>query len=88
VLLGFSDGDMSCADDIDVYTSKLGGVPIWFDQEQYPLEEVRQCGACQEGMPLLTQIYAPLPGSPYERTLLVWACNRTGCSQKPGRWVV
>lgn len=28
VLLGFSDGDMSCADDIDVYTSKLGGVPV------------------------------------------------------------
>ncbi|KAJ2717305.1 hypothetical protein H4R19_000057 [Coemansia spiralis] len=85
VALGYADEDIDPALDVDPYASKLGGRPVWLDDESpVPLRAAAACQQCGSAMLLLAQAYVPLRDSPYDRVLYVWACNRRACSGKPG----
>ncbi|KAJ2843383.1 hypothetical protein IWW36_005582 [Coemansia brasiliensis] len=84
IALGYSDGDIG-ADSIDAFTSKLGGRPQWLDETApIPAQSLAVCSQCSSAMVLLTQTYAPLDSSPYDRVLYIWACSRRACAGKPG----
>ncbi|KAJ1736013.1 hypothetical protein LPJ61_000230 [Coemansia biformis] len=85
VALGYADSAIGRAQDVDPFTSKLGGRPVWLDSVSVlPARATVVCGQCQSDMPLLVQAYVPLHDSPYDRVLYVWACNRRACSGRPG----
>ncbi|KAJ2665687.1 hypothetical protein IWW48_000138 [Coemansia sp. RSA 1200] len=86
VSLGYSEGDVvSTADLDDPFLCKLGGKPIWLDRSSsIPSHSIIMCACCSSEMVLLVQTYVPLDGSPFDRTLYIWACNRRACSGKPG----
>ncbi|CAJ0881941.1 8674_t:CDS:2 [Entrophospora sp. SA101] len=79
ILLGFPDGNIQSGQDNDVYTTKIGGRPIWLD-ERFPLSrDLVMCKNCGREMVLLFQGYIPLPLSPYDRVIYVWGCNQQNC---------
>jgi len=46
-----------------------------------------RCQHCKNSMELLVQMWAPFEDSPYDRAVYVWACARSGCQRKSGRYV-
>ncbi|KAJ1965778.1 hypothetical protein GGI12_000523 [Dipsacomyces acuminosporus] len=85
VVLGYADGDMAPAEDTDPFACKLGGQALWLDETSaIPERSVSVCGQCGADMVLLAQAYVPLTGSPYDRVLYVWCCNRRACTGRPG----
>ncbi|KAJ2472552.1 hypothetical protein EV174_005817 [Coemansia sp. RSA 2320] len=84
-MLGYSGGDVDRDDDVDAFTCRLGGAAVWLDSSSaIPDHSSIVCEQCGSEMVMLTQTYAPLDNSPYERVLYVWACNRRACTGKPG----
>ncbi|KAI8394192.1 programmed cell death protein 2 [Radiomyces spectabilis] len=88
VLLALPDGELEEADDTDVYTTKLGGKPIWLQPDQPPSSSICRCDICHEWMYLVFQGYVPLPKSAFHRVLYLWICNRRSCMRKPGSFKV
>ncbi|KAJ2777780.1 hypothetical protein H4R18_004975 [Coemansia javaensis] len=85
VALGYADERIDPAHDTDPLASRLGGRPLWLDgASPPPARDTAVCGQCGSDMLLLVQAYVPLHGSPYDRVLYVWACNRRACSGRPG----
>ncbi|KAJ2794593.1 hypothetical protein H4R20_006172 [Coemansia guatemalensis] len=85
IALGYADENIERADDTDPLASKLGGRPLWLDSTSpIPAQTVAMCDECGSGMLLLTQTYAPLSESPYDRVLYIWSCARRMCIGKPG----
>ncbi|KAJ2488839.1 hypothetical protein IWW37_004467 [Coemansia sp. RSA 2050] len=85
VALGYSGGEMEGSDDMDPFTCKLGGKPVWLDTSSpLPDHASVMCGQCGSEMVMLVQTYVPLSDSPYDRVLYVWACNRHACTGKAG----
>jgi len=83
VLLGFVDEFME-ADGEHFTTNKIGGKPDWCISSQDP--PVPLCGECGQQLLLVTQIYAPLSGSLYHRTLYIFGCIQTKCWNKSSSW--
>ncbi|CAG8807285.1 12627_t:CDS:2, partial [Dentiscutata erythropus] len=79
VLLGFPDGNIVLEEDIDPYSSKIGGIPNWLIKSFPPPHDFIICKNCEKEMFLLFQSYIPLEESPYERIVYVWACNQQKC---------
>ncbi|KAG0172878.1 hypothetical protein DFQ28_009884 [Apophysomyces sp. BC1034] len=88
VLLGVPDGAIPTEDDMDPYTTKIGGVPVWLNSEKPPSSDYCRCRICHQWMYLIFQGYVPLPDSIYHRVIYVWACNRRACMRKPGSFSV
>lgn len=44
------------------------------------------CQHCKNPMELLVQLWAPLEDSPYDRSVYIWGCAKSGCQRKNGRW--
>jgi len=83
VLLGFVDEFME-TNKAHYTTNKVGGSPDWCNSSQDPA--VPLCGECGSELLLVTQIYAPLSGSLYHRTLYIFGCIQTICWNKPSSW--
>ncbi|KAJ2724958.1 hypothetical protein GGI07_001620 [Coemansia sp. Benny D115] len=84
-MLGYADGPIDSIDDVDPFTCKLGGHPLWLDPDSpIPAHSVSQCGSCKQDMVMLAQAYVPLEESAYDRVLYLWACNRRACTGRPG----
>ncbi|KAH8929342.1 hypothetical protein BT69DRAFT_1315678 [Atractiella rhizophila] len=81
-ILGFADGVITSSPDLGDYTiSRLGGFPV-FPLSAAPPVSCSDCVACKKKMPLLTQIYCPLPESNFDRVLYVWGCEDKECQRK------
>ncbi|ORX46039.1 hypothetical protein DM01DRAFT_1410709 [Hesseltinella vesiculosa] len=88
VLLGLPDGPIDKTDDTDAYITKLGGLPVWLQDEQPPKHSMCKCKVCGAWMYLLCQSYVPLPDSIFHRVLYIWGCNRRQCMGKEGSFSV
>ncbi|CAO3647461.1 unnamed protein product [Cunninghamella echinulata] len=69
---------------LNPYVTKIGGIPVWLNNNKPPTENVCKCKICGDWMYLLCQCYAPLPDSVYHCVIYVWACNRRECMRKNG----
>ena len=86
VLLGLCDGAVDPKDySSSCLNSKIGDQPDAFPGGSRPSPDCALCGA-----PLVhvVQVYCPLEGSPYHRTLHLFACPRPACSGRPRTWRV
>ncbi|KAI9293565.1 hypothetical protein K502DRAFT_350866 [Neoconidiobolus thromboides FSU 785] len=81
VLLGYID-DSTEQQHLDPFTSKLGGKPDWITKMPLKFDEYGKCKHCLNSMCFVTQLYAPLMNSPYDRTLYVFACIEPKCAGK------
>ncbi|XP_062615749.1 programmed cell death protein 2-like [Saccostrea cucullata] len=64
--------------------NKIGGLPDWMFQEC----TIPTCQCCNDPMILIVQIYCPLEGFPYHRTLYVFTCKRKQCWGHDESWCV
>lgn len=84
VLLGFPDEEI-CGKQVDYTTSKIGGHPNWTSSGPPP--GTNRCPLCSHNsVALVAQIYAPLEGSAYHRTLYVLACLQPQCWNQRESW--
>ncbi|TRY72459.1 hypothetical protein TCAL_10545 [Tigriopus californicus] len=86
ILLGYPDeliGPES-AQHLDFTTSKIGGKPNWPPNASTQLD--LKCHCCGHTTVLVTQIYAPLDGSVFHRTLYMFACLSPGCWNRSESW--
>ncbi|GAA5880326.1 hypothetical protein JCM3774_006729 [Rhodotorula dairenensis] len=60
--------------------SRVGGEPS-FPLSAAPPVESRLCLTCSTPMPLVVQLYCPLPHSTLERVVYVFACPRPACQK-------
>ncbi|XP_061175530.1 programmed cell death protein 2-like [Saccostrea echinata] len=64
--------------------NKIGGLPDWMCAECI----IPKCQCCNDPMILIVQIYCPLDGFPYHRTLYVFTCKRKQCWGHDESWCV
>ncbi|KAJ7994410.1 hypothetical protein DPEC_G00248990 [Dallia pectoralis] len=87
VLIGLCDGAIDSKNYRTSYlTNKIGDKP-----DTFPILSSWHnpgCGLCSAALGHVLQVYCPLAGSPYHRTLNVFACTRPQCSGKPESWRV
>lgn len=68
--------------------NKIGGLPDWMTfTEELDLQHP-QCKICQGELYLVVQVYCPLTGSVYHRTLYVFNCGKKSCQQDSRSWSV
>ncbi|BGP41561.1 hypothetical protein JCM10449v2_005552 [Rhodotorula kratochvilovae] len=85
-ILGLTDGRIPAAksDDLSNWKiSRVGGLPS-FPLSTAPSDSASHCLSCSRPMPLLTQVYCPLPTSSLERVLYIFACPLPTCRRKDG----
>lgn len=97
VLLAVPDGPVDAETKLDHTTSFIGGYPSFPALPAGPSgtskgraaapsaapQEVA-CGSCKKPMPLLAQVYCPLPDGENDRTVYVWACASPACRRRDG----
>ncbi|XP_037775681.1 programmed cell death protein 2-like [Penaeus monodon] len=84
VLLGYVDEQITSKYQqvVNFTTSKVGGAPDWcISGTSVPI-----CKRCGRRQSLVIQIYCPLEGSPYHRTLFIFACVTQECWNRPHSW--
>lgn len=87
VELGLPDGPLTTQDDEadDLYTSKIGGFPVFANEELSQIQP--KCGCCGSDMYLILQMDAPLPDtSMIDRIFYAFACNSVKCAATPEGW--
>lgn len=92
--LALPDGNMPLEDDTDLFTSKLGGRPLWLpapapDTCDRLTETVASlnCRKCATPLMLLLQMDCPREErSGVDRIAYVFVCNTRICSQDPAGW--
>ena len=92
VILAFNDGEIPSNELSTIHStiSHLGGEPSFEPSlSSIPPLQDRRCLKCQDFMPLLVQIYTPLPeddqhNEERHRTLYVFACLKKVCQRHPG----
>lgn len=84
VLLGVIDEEITTAIQTSCFLNKIGGHPDFIEG----LKGSVVCGLCQSTQNLVTQIYCPLDGSKYHRTLFIFCCRKPGCWSKSSGWTV
>ncbi|BGP01497.1 hypothetical protein NBRC10513v2_005139 [Rhodotorula toruloides] len=86
-ILGLVDGlipeDRLDEELADWKISRVGGLPSFPLTHAPPLSSFH-CLSCSTPMPLLLQLYCPLPTSTLERVLYVFSCPRAQCRRKEG----
>ncbi|KAK9867555.1 hypothetical protein WJX84_009730 [Apatococcus fuscideae] len=91
VLLGMP-GDMLAADDPgDLFSTKVGGQPIFPGLTQPPLGTSLQCRVCSGHLSLVLQAFAPLIQAQAgeevpTRLLYIFGCLAAGCGLERGSW--
>ncbi|XP_059478816.1 programmed cell death protein 2-like [Neocloeon triangulifer] len=86
VLLGFEDERVTEKNRpfVDYTTNKIGGTPDWHPTKELPLTKCKLCGS---NLALVVQIYAPVEGSKFHRTLYLFACIQPPCWNRPESWL-
>ncbi|XP_071958920.1 programmed cell death protein 2-like [Antedon mediterranea] len=84
VLLGMKD-EVLITNNSNFLTNKIGGIPDWIYPNNLPNPLCKLCGAT---LYLISQVYCPLEGSKYYRTLYVFACANPSCWNQNGSWHV
>ncbi|XP_066961607.1 programmed cell death protein 2-like [Macrobrachium rosenbergii] len=84
VLLGYVDEQITSRHQqaINYCVSKIGGTPDWCVSGS----EIPICKRCGRKQSLVIQIYAPLEGGLYHRTLYLFACVTQECWNRPHSW--
>ncbi|XP_072136094.1 LOW QUALITY PROTEIN: programmed cell death protein 2-like [Mobula birostris] len=85
VLLGIRDAAVEEGSRCSWDTSKAGGRA---DGVPGVTLECPHCHVCTDFLAHLVQVYCPLEGSSYHRTLNVWACLQPGCWGRSESWKV
>ncbi|XP_055504776.1 programmed cell death protein 2-like [Leucoraja erinacea] len=85
VLLGVRDAAVKEGSRCSWDTSKVGGTA---DPVPGVTLERPNCSLCCAPLAHLVQVYCPLEGSLYHRTVNVWACVRPECWGRSGGWKV
>uniref|UniRef100_A0AAV2KTZ9 Programmed cell death protein 2 C-terminal domain-containing protein n=1 Tax=Knipowitschia caucasica TaxID=637954 RepID=A0AAV2KTZ9_KNICA len=86
VLVGFSDGELDTKRHQTTFmTNKVGGLP---DVPSLLSRLFPRCSRCGSALVHVVQVYCPLEGSPYHRTLHVFACHAEDCSGRSECWRV
>ncbi|XP_069123712.1 programmed cell death protein 2-like [Argopecten irradians] len=80
-LLGVPDGKIGTRT-TDFTTNKIGGIPDWI----IPGSKIPTCRSCSRVMSLAAQLYCPLEGSLYHRTLYIFSCHNKRCWGKSDSW--
>ncbi|KAF9413038.1 hypothetical protein BGZ94_000864 [Podila epigama] len=88
ILLGMPDSPMESKEDTDPYTTKIGGFPLWLQENTPAPSKFGICESCGKQLYLLLQAYVPLEKSAYDRVVYVWACNQRLCMRKKGSFRV
>ncbi|KAK1163398.1 programmed cell death protein 2-like [Acipenser oxyrinchus oxyrinchus] len=86
VLLGTRDAEIDAKRNTSsCFTSKIGELPNCFPSLtlRYP-----SCSICNGILVHVVQVYCPLEGSPYHRTVNVFACPSRECFGKSESWTV
>ncbi|XP_014681714.1 PREDICTED: programmed cell death protein 2-like [Priapulus caudatus] len=84
VLLGVCDEVLRDSDNVTFATNHIGGKPTWMgDTLANPV-----CPFCGQMLLLTVQIYCPLGGSAYHRTLYIFCCIAPTCWNKSESWKV
>jgi pre-rRNA-processing protein TSR4 len=87
--LALPDGDLLASEDTDIYTSKLGGRPVWLNTPSKEFIDSLKCPKCGTDLFLLLQMDCPREEFPaVDRILYLFACNTRLCSQDPSGWRV
>lgn len=82
-LLGYVDEQISTTHAPTSYTtSKIGGHPDWCNSGC----AIPMCKRCGRRQSPVIQLYCPLDGSQYHRTLYIFACVTQECWNKPHSW--
>ncbi|BGP17815.1 hypothetical protein JCM10213_008385 [Rhodosporidiobolus nylandii] len=82
-ILGLVDGLMPEQETLDWKVSRVGGLPS-FPLPSPPPQSAATCKSCSRPMPLLSQLYVPLPDSALERVVYIFACPRPSCRKREG----
>ncbi|CAF3876112.1 unnamed protein product [Rotaria magnacalcarata] len=92
VLLGFIDepkgGKTGYDDDPSNWTiSRIGGQPAYPSEEvSIKLKSCLLCAKCQAEQIFVCQVYCPLEGHKYDRTLYLFACRNPSCWNTSASW--
>ena len=87
--LALPDGALLPSEDTDVYTSKLGGRPVWLNHPTKDLIDSLKCPLCGTDRYLLLQMDCPREEYPtIDRIAYVFVCNTRACSQDSRGWKV
>ncbi|XP_061630944.1 programmed cell death protein 2-like isoform X2 [Phyllopteryx taeniolatus] len=83
-LLGVFDGKLDDSKHRSSFlTNKAGGLP---DATPGLPRASPRCGRCSAPLVHVVQVYCPLGGSPYHRTLQLFACAAADCGGRPESW--
>ena len=83
VELALPDGPISFDDEIDTWTCKLGGYPIWLNNDHVNTN----CRICNSPMYLILQ-FENRRNDSNDRIIFVFCCNTRACSQDTKGWLV
>lgn len=87
--LALPDGDLLHCDDTEVFTSKLGGRPVWLHTPSKDLLDSLKCPRCSTELYLLLQMDCPREEYPsVDRVAYIFVCNTRVCSQDKSSWRV
>lgn len=87
--LALPDGALLPSEDTEIYTSKLGGRPVWLTHPPKDLLEALTCPLCRTELFLLLQMDCPREEFPsFDRIVYVFVCNTRACSQDTRGWRV
>lgn len=87
--LALPDGNLLPCDDTEVFTSKLGGRPVWLNAPSKDLLDSLKCPICKTELFLLLQMDCPREEYPsVDRVVYIFVCNTRTCSQNSSGWRV
>ena len=87
--LALPNGPLLFNEDNEVFTSKLGGRPVWLNNPSKDLVDSLKCLKCKTDLYLLLQMDCPREEFPaVDRVVYVFACNTRECSQDSRGWRV
>jgi len=86
--LGWAYDRVEESDKSNPYIDKIGGKPIWLNQNCPPPTSYSTCDNCGERLFLLMQLQGHINKRKYDRVFYVFGCNNSQCMGKKGSFKV
>ncbi|OUM59194.1 hypothetical protein PIROE2DRAFT_63924 [Piromyces sp. E2] len=86
--LGWAYDRVEESDKNNPYIDKIGGKPIWLNQNCPPPTSYATCDNCGEKLFLLMQLQGHINKRKYDRVFYVFGCNNSQCMGKKGSFKV